>query len=216
MPLCERCGQRLAKRHCPALGAGLCALCCGRLRNREVHCPATCVFLVRHKPYQEKRLLEKRTTPPSRDPFAGDDLLKDERLAWLIYQLEAPLAIFGERSAGVTDRDALLALEYARAGIERGKSLIVIPGESLKPKNEIGEAVIRAADTARWEAAVILSSGLETYKKEEKLRCLDRIIRSARVLAGADPGRRTYIGKLVERFAAIRNASRDRSSLIRS
>ncbi len=207
MPLCSRCGKRIAKRRCPALGSGLCSLCCGLLRDKEIHCPPACPFLVRHKPYQEKRILDKRSPAGARDPFAGDDLLNDERLAWLIFQLESPVGAFAVKAPALTDKDVLLALEYARAAVEKGQSLIVMPGDHLKPKNELGEAIGAAADSARWTAPVILASGLETYKKEEKLRCLDRIIGTVRLLMRGDPSGRAYIANLMERFDRIREAA---------
>ena len=215
MPLCSRCGKRMAKRRCPALGSGLCSLCCGLLRDKEIHCPPACPYLVRHRPYQEKRILEKRAPGRTREPFAGDDLLDDERLAWLVFQLEAPVGALAARLPALTDRDVLLALEYARAGIEKGKSLIVLPGDDLKPKNELGEAIIQAAETSRCAAPVILASGLETYRKEEKLRCLDRIIGTVRLLIRDHPSGRTYIGSLLERFARIREAA-PRGKIIRA
>ena len=35
-----------------ALGEPICSLCCGVLREKEIHCPSNCTFLVKHKPYQ--------------------------------------------------------------------------------------------------------------------------------------------------------------------
>jgi len=207
MTVCAKCKTRVAKRPCPALGSSLCNLCCGLLREKEVHCPAACPFLGRHKPYQEKKVLEKKAPAPSRNPFAEDEILKDERLAWLVFQLEAPFRIFAERSPSLTDKDVILALEYARGKVEKGKSLIILPGESLKPKNGLGEAVFQASENTRWEAPIILASGLEAYKKDEKLRCLDRVIRSVKYLARDNPGGRAYLTNLAERFARIKSPS---------
>jgi hypothetical protein len=39
------CGQRKAKRACPALGRQICAVCCGTKRLVEINCPADCVYL---------------------------------------------------------------------------------------------------------------------------------------------------------------------------
>jgi len=194
--ICAKCKTRVAKRPCPALGSSLCNLCCGLLREKELHCPAVCPFLGRHKPYQEKKVLEKK-----------DEIFKDERLAWLVFHLEAPFRVFAERSPSLTDKDAILALEYARGKVEKGKSLIILPGESLKPKNALGEAVYLASENTRWEAPVILASGIETYKKDEKLRCLDRVIRTVKYLARDNPGGRTYLTNLAERFARIKSSS---------
>jgi len=196
MTLCAKCKTRVAKRPCPALGSSLCNLCCGLLREKELHCPAACPFLGRHKSYQEKKILEKE-----------DEILRDERLAWLVFQLEAPFRVFAERSPSLTDKDVILALEYARDKVKKGTSLIILPGESLKPRNALGEAVYQASENTRWEAPVILASGIETYKKDEKLRCLDRVIRTVKYLAQDNPGGRAYLTNLAERFARIKSSS---------
>lgn len=207
MTVCAKCKTRIAKRPCPALRSSLCNLCCGLLREKQVQCPAACPFLGRHKPYQEKKVLEKKSPAPSRNPFAEDEILKDERLAWLVFQLEAPFRVFAERSPSLTDKDVILALDYARDKVEKGKSLIILPGEGLKPKNALGEAVYQASENTRWEAPIILASGLEAYKKDEKLRCLDRVIRTVKYLARDNPGGRAYLTNLAERFARIKSPS---------
>jgi hypothetical protein len=91
MAKCKKCGQRKAKRHCPALGSDICNLCCGVLREKEIHCPPQCSHLAQHRPYQEKRILEKKETPRSRREIAKDDIASDDRMRWLLVNAEAPL-----------------------------------------------------------------------------------------------------------------------------
>ena len=43
--MCSLCGQRKARRACPALGRQICAVCCGSKRLVEIQCPADCVYL---------------------------------------------------------------------------------------------------------------------------------------------------------------------------
>jgi hypothetical protein len=42
---CPACGQRKAKRDCPALGQTICPVCCGTKRLTEIACPPGCVYL---------------------------------------------------------------------------------------------------------------------------------------------------------------------------
>jgi hypothetical protein len=42
---CPVCGQRRARRACPALGQQICAVCCGTKRLVEIRCPDTCAYL---------------------------------------------------------------------------------------------------------------------------------------------------------------------------
>ncbi len=43
--ICPLCGQRKAKRACPALGRQICAACCGTKRLVQIQCPSDCVYL---------------------------------------------------------------------------------------------------------------------------------------------------------------------------
>src|SRR5688572_11343099 len=42
---CPACGQRKARRHCPALGQTICPVCCGTKRQVEIRCPSDCGYL---------------------------------------------------------------------------------------------------------------------------------------------------------------------------
>jgi len=42
---CPQCGQRRARRSCPALGRSICPVCCATKRQTEIRCPADCVHL---------------------------------------------------------------------------------------------------------------------------------------------------------------------------
>jgi hypothetical protein len=43
--LCPQCGQRKARRECPALGRTICPVCCGTKRLVEIQCPSDCGYL---------------------------------------------------------------------------------------------------------------------------------------------------------------------------
>ena len=42
---CPLCGQRKARRACPALGREICAVCCGTKRLVQIQCPSDCAYL---------------------------------------------------------------------------------------------------------------------------------------------------------------------------
>ena len=42
---CPLCGQRKARRGCPALGKQICAVCCGTKRLVQIACPNDCAYL---------------------------------------------------------------------------------------------------------------------------------------------------------------------------
>ena len=43
--ICPSCGQRKARRECPALARTICPTCCGTKRLVEIRCPSTCAYL---------------------------------------------------------------------------------------------------------------------------------------------------------------------------
>ena len=43
--MCPLCGERKARRACPALGRHICAICCGTKRLTQIACPADCAYL---------------------------------------------------------------------------------------------------------------------------------------------------------------------------
>jgi len=201
MTKCSRCGLRKAKRRCSALGSDLCALCCGRLRERELRCSPACPFLVRHRPYQESRVIHKKGS-------FSEDVAQDERLSWLTLNIEAPLLESAQRNPGFADRDALLALEYAKEKVEKGRSrLILSPGRESPARNEAGEAVYASLDQCRFEKKIILPQDVEKFTGEEKLKCLDNVISGIKFLTKGDLAGRTYLQNLAHRMERLRELS---------
>jgi hypothetical protein len=43
--ICPLCGQRKARRACPALDQQICAVCCGTKRLTQIRCPSDCGYL---------------------------------------------------------------------------------------------------------------------------------------------------------------------------
>lgn len=213
MPICLKCRKRKGKRLCPALGGALCNLCCGLLREKEIHCPHSCRFLSQHRPYQEKRILEKKAN--RRPAFRGSagDILRDPRMAWLAFHIEAALAAFAEARPSWTDKEAVLAIEYAKDKVEQGRSLLVVPGEDRRPKNDAGEAVFQNIENCRYERKVVISPVPEFYKKEEKLACLDRVAQSVHSAPGGIEGR-AFIQGLIDRFRKAGNKAGDDNKII--
>ncbi len=212
MAKCSRCGKRKAKRFCPALGQSICSLCCGQLREKELHCPADCSYLSKHKSYQEKRIIEKRHTPP-RQTFGEEDILKDERMAWLAFHVEAPIKEYAEKNPSLSDKDALLALEYVRNKTEKDKGLVLMPDKSLKPRNDLGEAVYQAIEQCKYEGRIIVPGKSQTYSREEKLKVLDRIIAAAKYFAGSNLEGRSYLQAVEKRFSKIQDMSQQKKVL---
>jgi hypothetical protein len=199
MVLCSHCRQRKAKRKCPALGSDLCPLCCGRLREKELHCPSGCRFLTQHKPYQENRIIRKKRT-------FSEDALQDERLNWLALNIEVPLREYAERNPAFSDKDAVLALEYAKERTEKSRSRLLLPQEERRIRNEAGEAVLMSLDQCRFKRKIILPQDVEKYTTEEKLKCLDNVILGVQHVAGGDLAGQAYLLDLGRRVARLQES----------
>jgi len=57
---CFLCGERKAKRHCPAKNRQICSVCCGEKRGIEIDCPDDCQYFVKGQNYQQKKLTTQR------------------------------------------------------------------------------------------------------------------------------------------------------------
>ena len=55
MNKCIKCKSRKGKRYCSALSGLICSLCCGKYREKEIDCPESCIYLIKHRSYQEKK-----------------------------------------------------------------------------------------------------------------------------------------------------------------
>jgi hypothetical protein len=203
MAICTRCRQRKAKRRCPALGSDLCPLCCGRLREKEVHCPAACPFLSRHKPYQENKVIHKKSR-------FSEEAADDERLGWLVLHIEAPLLDYALRNPDFRDRDAVLALEYARERIEKNRARLLLAREETRIKNDAGEAVLLSLDECRFQKKLILLQDVERYAPEEKLRCLENVILRIKRAARDDLAGRAYLTDLSRRLDRLKERSAEK------
>lgn len=58
--LCPLCGQRKARRSCPAIGQQICAICCGTKRLVEIACPGTCVYLASAREHPAAAVLRRQ------------------------------------------------------------------------------------------------------------------------------------------------------------
>jgi hypothetical protein len=210
MAKCTRCDKRKAKRFCPALGQSICSLCCGQLREKEIHCPPDCPYLSQHKSYQEKRIIERQHVPHPRQKLEEEDILKDERMAWLAFHIEIPLKEYAERDPSLDDKDALLALEYVREKTEKDKGHFLMPDKSLKPQNDLGEAIYHMIEQCKYEGRIIMPGISQTYSKEEKIKVLDRIILTARYLARDNLEGQSYLQAVKERFSRIKGMSQQK------
>lgn len=106
--LCKRCGQRRAKRACPALHGDICAICCGSEREVSISCPLECEYL-REAHLREKPLHVETKDAAHKDIEVSEKFVAEheELLLFAIYSLLNSSL----RTPGAVDTDALEALD---------------------------------------------------------------------------------------------------------
>lgn len=196
MSKCEKCSKRKAKRYCAALGESLCQLCCGLLREKEIHCPSNCSFLKIHTDYQDKRKIERKQNPFQYRLASEKDILDDDRMAWLSIQVESPLKEYTKYNESLTDQDVLLALEYAKNKIDKKNKFFFTFEDPIEPLNEIGEAIYKGMEECRFEKKIIIPGENLSYTKTEKLNCLDRMILMGKYFSYEKPKGKNYINHI--------------------
>lgn len=118
--ICKICGERRARRACPAVHADICTICCGTEREVSLTCPLECEYLQEaHRHEKPLPVVESEISHP--DIPVSEELIQnhEELLLFCIYALvQASL-----RTAGATDADlmsALAALIQTRRTLESG------------------------------------------------------------------------------------------------
>jgi len=206
MTKCSECRKRKAKRSCPALGTQICPQCCGKMRGREIDCPADCSYLDKHSAYQEKRIIERDKKALS---SPTEDILRDERIAWLALHAEIPIFSLAARQKNLRDRDAYAAFLYARKRLEKKGSLILLSDTALDSSSPLGEAVINSMEGCRYQKRIILPGESLSYSIEEMLKVLDRILLSVRTAAGENLSGTNYLEQMLMRISQLQSASEE-------
>ena len=106
--VCPLCEKRKAKRDCPAKGAKICSICCGREREVTIDCPFECPYL------QDSRLHEHKGNLDPKD-FPAKEIRIDESFlqenAVLLSACGRALLKGASLTPGVVDGDTRQALD---------------------------------------------------------------------------------------------------------
>ena len=171
--VCPLCGERKAKRACPALNKLICAVCCGTKRLVEINCPSDCVYLTTakaHPPAVVQRQLEHDRALLL--PLLGG---MSERQARVFLMLSALVARHqGEPFQTLKDEDITLAAEALASTLETSMRGIVyehraatVPADRLltELKGMVAEITKEGGSALERDAAIALRR-LETAARE--------------------------------------------------
>jgi len=198
--VCGLCGQRKAKRACPALGQHICAVCCGTKRLTEIRCPSDCVYLA-----------TSRTHPPAvvqrQQEYDRAHLLPlvsglSERQARLFLMLAALVSRHqGDSLHKLIDEDIAQAAEAYAATLETAGRGIVYEHRPASPVAEHIVAEIKGlmAEIQR-EGGVGTQNGVRdraSALERDAAIALRRIEGAARESAKAQPATAAFQQLLV-------------------
>jgi hypothetical protein len=113
---CRLCGQRKARRACPALAHDICPVCCGTKRLVEIRCPSECSWLASARSHPPAVALRQRER--DLDFFAQVVRELPERAAGVLFRLQTVTLRYGMSAipalhdADVRDAAAALAATY--------------------------------------------------------------------------------------------------------
>ncbi|MBN2338551.1 MAG: hypothetical protein JXP48_08430 [Acidobacteria bacterium] len=140
---CILCGERKAKRECPAGRARICPQCCGEKRVLEIACPDSCPFLEAGRERDARSYRKVLGRLPARDREIHERVL--ERYPEAIARLEYTLARQRIRQRDLADRHARDAVDLLLESCRAEDAGIVYERTSEDPRVEGVRREIRAA-----------------------------------------------------------------------
>src|SRR5436190_5943194 len=178
--VCPLCGERKAKRSCPALNQLICAVCCGTKRLIEINCPADCIYLTTaqaHPPAVVQRQLEHDRALLL--PLLGG---MSERQARVFLMFSALIARYqGEAFQTLKDGDIALATEALAATLETSVKGIVYEHRAATVPAD------RLLTELKGMVAEITKEGGSALERDAAI-ALRRLEAAAREIAKSNPG----------------------------
>ena len=106
--VCPLCAKRKAKRDCPAKGAKICSICCGREREVTIDCPFECPYLQESRLHEHKGNLDPKNFP-AKEIRIDENFLQEN--AVLLTVCGRALLDGASLTPGVVDGDTRQALD---------------------------------------------------------------------------------------------------------
>jgi hypothetical protein len=163
--LCKICGQRRAKRACPAVQGNICSICCGTEREVSLACPLECEYL-REAHRREKPIPVDPKDIADRDIEVSEEFIRshEELLLFCVYSLVQGAL----RTSGAVDSDVLEALAALVKTYKTSEAGLFY---ETRPENALAAAVQR-----------VFSDSLADYQKIKEEQEQEAPARNAELL----------------------------------
>jgi hypothetical protein len=194
---CPLCGQRKARRDCPAIGQSICPVCCGTKRLKEIACPPTCPHLAaaREHPAAVVRRQQERDVAVLLPTIRN----LTERQYQLFFLLQSVIAKYKpEGFARLVDEDVAAAAGALAATLEtaaRGVIYEHAPGSLVAQRlvaemKTLLEQIRQQGGTVYDREAAIVLRAIEQGAREVRTR-------EAAAEGGSDTAYLSLIGRLI-------------------
>ena len=183
MAKCSSCGQKKANRYCAALENGICSLCCGAKRQKEIVCFGACEYLKKGTEYQLGREITREIS--STFQSEADDVFQMDEVADFVLPVEASFVEWFYHNDNVSDDhiyDALAKVYASRTGK-------MASPEATNRCEEIVFEICREADNA-----------FPKIPADLKNKAILRILRSIKTSSGGILGNRNYLEMIYSQF----------------
>jgi len=205
--LCGSCGQRKARRDCPALGRMICPTCCGTKRLVEIQCPSTCPYLATAREHPAAVVRRQQEHDVARLIPTIRHLTERQYELFFVFQS----VITRHRPEGLArlvDADVAEAAAAMAATIETAaRGVIYEHAPQTHPAQSLTKALKALLDQIRQQGATV-------YDGEVAI-ALRAIEQGARTLRTPTEGETAYL-ELVSRLLQVNPAQAARSDVASS
>jgi hypothetical protein len=183
---CPLCGQRKARRACPALNQLICTVCCGTKRLTEIACPSDCGYLAAARSHPPAATVRQQQLVAMRVSHLLRDL--NDPQSRLFFTLNSFLAAHqGDGLQSLIDDDVEEAMDALAATFETAAQGVIYEHQ---PASRIAERLARDMKPLLTEARHWFASSFESGVAV----VLRRIAESVRELRRAESqNRRAYL-----------------------
>lgn len=189
---CPACGQRRARRACPALGRQICAVCCGTKRQVEIACPPDCSYLSSARQHPAA-VVQRRHEREARFLAGVVDGLSESQYRLFLFLQMAITGYAPQSIPALVDRDVAEAAramadttETAARGIIYEHQATSLPAQRLLTELKTALETLRQNGRGPREGDLALA-----------LRCAERAASGAEAALG---GGRAYLDLLGNLF----------------
>ncbi len=194
---CPSCGQRKARRACPALARTICPVCCATKRLTEIQCPADCRYLSSAREHPAAVVRRRQEHDVSRLlPTIRHLTERQYQLFFLLQSLIArhkPPAL-----TRLVDRDIAEAAGALAATLETaGRGVIYEHTPQARPAQALTEDIKTMLAQMREQGAAIYDGETAIV-----LRAIERGAREVKPPDGGDAAYAELIARLIQVSAA--------------